>query len=152
SFVRLPDNNQVQTSPGSVELWFKMPSGNTAGGVLFDQQNTSLPTMTQASGSYVPALYVGTDGKLHGKFYDTDLSGTNLASAAKVNDGRWHHAVLAAATNAQTLYLDGVAQGSTSAALKASAAGFTYVGAGAAGGSWPNHPTNTLGWFPGSIA
>jgi YD repeat-containing protein len=50
------------------------------------------------------------------------------------------------------LYLDGQKVGATTAALQATTAGFTYVGAGASGFTWPNHPTNTLGWFPGAIA
>ncbi|WP_163573549.1 LamG domain-containing protein [Fodinicola feengrottensis] len=152
SFVQLPASDQVQTSPGSIEMWFKMPNGNTAGGVLFDEQSLDITTMTAAAGNYVPAMYVGTDGKLYGKFWDTNHTSGGIVTPKKVNDGLWHHAALAAAPNGQVLYLDGQKVGATTAALQASTSGFTYVGAGASGAPWPNHPTNTLGWFPGSIS
>ncbi|MDX6740735.1 LamG-like jellyroll fold domain-containing protein [Actinocorallia sp. A-T 12471] len=153
SYLQLPTNNQVTSGPGTVEMWFKMPAGNTAGGVLFAQQDHTLVGATGADWGYVPVLYVGVDGKLRGKFWDVNGSGGGLVSTAKVNDGAWHHVMLSATANSQTLFLDGAPQGSpTTGALQPSSTNFVYVGAGMAGGSWPSHPTNTLGYFPGSIA
>ncbi|HEU5025419.1 MAG TPA: hypothetical protein VFV01_10925 [Spirillospora sp.] len=37
-FVRLPLDDEVQTSPGSIEMWFTFPSGNTADRELFDEK------------------------------------------------------------------------------------------------------------------
>ncbi|MBW8482523.1 LamG-like jellyroll fold domain-containing protein [Actinomadura parmotrematis] len=149
SYVQMPAADQVKTSPGSVEMWFKVPAGNVAGGVLYGQQSDPLGPPT---GNYVPALYIGTDGKLHGKFWDANGTKSPLLSAAKVNDGVWHHVALTAAAANQTMYLDGVAQGTLSATLTASTANYVYVGAGASGGNWTAHPTNTAGYFTGSIS
>ncbi|WP_396447698.1 LamG-like jellyroll fold domain-containing protein [Actinomadura sp.] len=149
SLVRLPIDDQVQTSPGSIEMWFKVPAGNTAGGVLFDEESEPVGPV---AGNYVPALYVGTDGKMHGKFWDTDGTTKVLASGRKVNDGVWHHVALAAGTNTQTLYLDGVAQGTLNAPLATTGVNYVYVGAGISGGHWPSHPADTTGYFTGSIA
>ncbi|MDJ0383208.1 LamG-like jellyroll fold domain-containing protein [Streptomyces sp. G-G2] len=153
SYIQLPSTDQVVTQPGSVDMWFKMPAGNTAGGVLYDQMAQSLTGGNPTGGNWTPALYVGTDGKLYGKFWDTNGTGGMMTSPGKINDGKWHHVMLAAgATSGQALYLDGTKAGSTTAALLTSVANYTYIGAGEAGGNWPNHPTNELGYFPGSIA
>ncbi len=147
SYLSLPIGDQVQTSPASVEMWFKMPAGNTAGGVLFAEEATALAS---PPGNHVPALYVGTDGKLHGEFYDGTTTG-QMVSAAAVNDGKWHHVVLSASATAQAMYLDGAQAGTISKALTATVVGYVYVGAGQVA-SWPAQPTNALGYFPGSIA
>ncbi|GAA4235731.1 hypothetical protein GCM10022254_43610 [Actinomadura meridiana] len=149
SLIRLPLDDQVQTSPGSIEMWFKVPAGNTAGGVLFDEESEPVGPV---AGNYVPALYIGTDGKVHGKFWDTGGTTKVLVSGGKVNDGVWHHVALASGTNAQTLYLDGVAQGSLSDALATTGVNYVYVGAGISGNHWPSHPVDTTGYFTGSIA
>ncbi|GAA3207085.1 LamG-like jellyroll fold domain-containing protein [Actinocorallia longicatena] len=152
SFMELPAIDQLQTQPGSVEMWFKMQKGSTAGGVLYDQESDPLPGATQVSGSFVPALYVGTDGKLHGKLWDANGVNNGMISTDLVNDGQWHHAVLAAGTTGQAMYLDGDRVGTTSVPPIYAASNHTYIGAGMSGGNWPNHPTNVLGWFPGSIS
>ncbi|THA49427.1 LamG-like jellyroll fold domain-containing protein [Streptomyces sp. A1136] len=153
SYIQLPSTDQVVTQPGSVDMWFKMPAGNNAGGVLYDQMAQPLTGGNPTGGNWTPALYVGTDGKLYGKFWDTNGTGGLMTSPGAVNDGKWHHVMLAAgATSGQALYLDGTKAGSTTAALLTSVANYTYIGAGECGGYWPNHPTNTLGYFPGSIA
>ncbi|MFF3911464.1 LamG-like jellyroll fold domain-containing protein [Streptomyces sp. NPDC001848] len=153
SYLQLPSAaDTVTTGPNSVEMWFNMPSGNTAGGVLFDQEQCAISNNPVGCGGYDPALYVGTDGKLHAKFWDSNGTSSQMVTSTSVNDGKWHHVILAASTNAQVLYLDGNKAGSTSGTLSATGQGYTYIGAGAAGGNWANHPTNTLGYFPGSIA
>ncbi|MEX2980314.1 LamG-like jellyroll fold domain-containing protein [Streptomyces sp. C36] len=151
SFVRLPESQQVQAGPNSVELWFRSPQGNTAGGVLFSQSSAAVNGPNPTAGDWTPALYVGTDGKLHGKFWDTNGVSGGMTSSAQVNDGKWHHTLLTGSGKGQHLYLDGVQVGSTTAALKGSAAGYNYIGAGESNG-WPARPTNALGYFPGSIA
>ncbi|HYS36733.1 MAG TPA: DUF6531 domain-containing protein [Pseudonocardiaceae bacterium] len=54
-------NSQYQ----SMSLWFKT---STPGGVLFSYQADPITNST-SPGNYVPALYVGTDGKLYGEFW-----------------------------------------------------------------------------------
>ncbi len=150
SYVQLPSADSPGTSPASVGLWFKMTKGSTAGGVLYSYESNPLATGGAAGAQWVPALYVGTDGKLRGEFWNG--SGAPITSASLVNDGNWHYAVLSASAASQSLYLDGVLAGTSSTARAASAGNYVYVGAGESGGSWPAHPTNTLGYFPGSIA
>ena len=152
SYLLMPSTDQYTTGPNSVEMWFQMPSGNTAGGVLFDQEKCAITANPVACGGYNPALYVGTDGKLYGKFWDSNGTSNQIISSLKVNDGAWHHVLLAASGSSQAMYLDGVKAGTTSGTMTATGLGYLYVGAGASGGNWTNHPTNTLGYFPGSIA
>ena len=150
SYVQLPSSDAPGTGPASVGLWFKVPSGNTAGGVLYDYETYPLNQPGMPTGQWDPALYVGTDGKLRGEFWN---GGTNtITSSGTVNNGNWHYAVLAASSTGQSLYLDGTLVGSSSAALAPSAGNYVYIGAGESASSWPNHPTNTLGYFTGSIA
>src|SRR3954447_17054366 len=68
-------------APFSFELWFSTLDG----GVILGQQNT---TPFASPSGYVPALYVGTDGRLYvAMFWD----GFAQISLAKVNDGIFHH-------------------------------------------------------------
>ncbi|MFJ6166014.1 LamG-like jellyroll fold domain-containing protein [Micromonospora orduensis] len=150
SYLQLPSEDAPVTGPNSVEMWFKMPAGNTAGGVLYGYQASPLSDPTVV-GNWTPALYVGTDGKLRGGFWTADAT-RMITSTALVNDNKWHHVVLSAASNTQSLYLDGVAVGKIDAALVAAARDNVYVGAGKWAGSWPMHGTRDLGYFNGSIA
>ncbi|MFG2183231.1 LamG-like jellyroll fold domain-containing protein [Streptomyces abikoensis] len=151
SFLQLPASQQVQTGPNSVEMWFKTPAGSTSGGVLFSQSGAAVNGPNPTANDWTPALYVGTDGKVHGKFWDANGVAGGMVSSALVNDGKWHHTLLTGSAKGQHLYVDGVQAGSTTAALKGSAAGYSYIGAGESNG-WPARPTNALGYFSGSIA
>ncbi len=151
SYIKLPSTDTVGTGPNSVEMWFNMPAGNTAGGVLFDYAGASLTGGSPRGNSWVPALYVGTDGKLHGKFWDQWTTSWQIVTPAVVNDGKWHHVVLSASATAQSMYLDGTLTGTTYGTRTASASDYVYIGAGESY-SWPNGPANDLGYFPGSIA
>ncbi len=141
SYVRLPDQLVTETPYLTVELWFQ----TTQHGVLFSYQNHTLEENT--TGKYTPALYVGTDGKLRGEFWNG--SSAPITSAAPVNDGTWHHAALTAAGNTQTLYLDGEAVGTLSGSISQYDQRFVYLGAG----YWNNWPatSGSVGHFSGSI-
>lgn len=54
-FVRLPLDDQVQTSPGSIEMWFTFPSGNTADRELFDEKER----LERGVGRHTGYIYVG---------------------------------------------------------------------------------------------
>ncbi|WP_282205905.1 LamG-like jellyroll fold domain-containing protein [Kitasatospora fiedleri] len=151
SFVRLPATTTVGTADNSVEMWFNVPAGNTAGGVLFDYAGAALNGGAPRGSSWVPALYVGTDGKLHSKFWDQYATAWQVVTPKTVNDGNWHHVVLAANSGKQTLYVDGVMIGNTTGTRTTSASSYVYIGAGESY-NWPNAPGNELGYFPGSIA
>ncbi|MEU9650543.1 DNRLRE domain-containing protein [Streptomyces sp. NPDC048110] len=141
SYVQLPDQVVSDTPYLTAELWFR----TTGSGVLLSYQDHTLEEAT--TGRYTPALYVGTDGKLRGEFWN----GTSapLTSASPVDDGAWHHAALTAAGNTQTLYLDGKRTGSLSGEITQYDQRFVYLGAG----YWNNWPatTGTVGHFTGDI-
>ncbi|NED85616.1 hypothetical protein G3I76_36705, partial [Streptomyces sp. SID11233] len=67
--------------------------------------------------------------------------------SASVADGKWHHVVLSAAGNSQTLFLDNAKVGSRTGTVSiksATAFGknqvFNYLGTGYLGGDWPDAP------------
>ena len=150
-YLQLPGTDQISTGPNTVELWFKMPACDINGGVLFDEEQCALTNSPVSCGGYDPALYVGTDGRLHGEFWINNIS-AQITSTGLVNDGKWHYVVLSASTSSQSLYLDGTLAGTQAGTLSATGLGYVYVGAGAAGGSWPFAPVNSLGYFQGSIS
>ncbi len=135
------------TGAASIGLWFTMAAGSTAGGVLFGYEGEALDgTHSQ----WVPALYVGTDGKLRGELWYAS-GPAPVTTSATVNDGTWHFALISADTGSQTLYLDGSPVGTISGARLASSAAYLYAGAGYAA-SWPSGPSDPQGHLKGSIA
>ncbi|HEY0806904.1 MAG TPA: LamG-like jellyroll fold domain-containing protein, partial [Pseudonocardiaceae bacterium] len=132
----------------TAELWFRTTS--SAAGMLLSTGNSSLSATNPSSGA-MPVLYVGTDGKLYGHFWNTNVTG--MASAGRVNDGNWHHVVLTGAVNTQTLYLDGQQAGTEAGAL-ANVDPLDFVGAGVFNpNGWAAAPGNTAwNYFNGSIS
>ena len=147
SSLQLPSANVPQQGPGTISLWFK----TTSAGVLFDYQSLPVGTTPTGNAQYDPALYVGTDGFLHGKLW---TSGTPLTSTVQVNDGKWHFAVLdATSTSSQTMYLDGnvAVTAPLAGTMSPSSSAYVYVGAGTTNG-WPAAPSDPDGHFTGAIA
>src|SRR4051812_33512883 len=68
-------------APFSFELWFSTLNG----GVILGQQNT--PPSAGPS-AYVPAIYVGTDGRLYVAMFWDQFA--RIISARTVNDGTFH--------------------------------------------------------------
>jgi hypothetical protein len=132
----LPSNNNFVVS-----AWFK----TTSNGTIFGEQNSAIintPT------SWDPALYVETNGLLHGGIYTGAIPA--LQSSGVVNDGAWHQAVLVVnRTNArQTLYLDGASLGSASGTPEGPFP-YLYVGTGYSR-TWPNAANGNY-YFNGTI-
>ncbi|MGJ5890819.1 LamG-like jellyroll fold domain-containing protein [Streptomyces niveiscabiei] len=127
----------------AVELWFK----TTKAGVLIGDQ--SAPMGSTVTGTYAPLLYVGTDGKLNGKFFSPGLGTAKVASADTVTDDQWHHAVVTATGTAQTLYLDGVQAATLTGAVSHQSNTRTYIGAGFAK-NWPAAPADAS-YFTGQL-
>src|SRR5205814_7061609 len=108
----------------------------------------------------MPALYIDSNGKLDGEFWYGSY--VPIVSAAAVTDNQWHHVVLAGQGSSQSMYLDGVSQGSKSGTINftfPNGVQYAYVGAGFLGYLWPNQPhystSSTTGYasfFNGSIA
>ena len=114
----------------SISAWFKT---TTAGGVLASYHNADLSAGSATI--YVPLLYVGSDGKLRGQYWDGGA--TPITSAAAVTDGQWHHVVLAAGTANQTLYLDSVVVGTKTGTVAPSSGAHSEIGAGYTSVGWP---------------
>ncbi|MFE4974310.1 LamG-like jellyroll fold domain-containing protein [Kitasatospora sp. NPDC056651] len=148
-YVGLPQNVLDTSSYTSVGLWFK-----TSGwGVLFSYQADAFPGNGSTPANYTPALYVGQSGKLHGKFWNGPSA--TIDSKNPVNDGKWHFALLSAAGNTQTLYLDGEAQGALPGAVIAPGQRSEAIGGGFLSAGWPDNPYNNTGhanYFNGSIS
>ncbi|MFI6508036.1 LamG-like jellyroll fold domain-containing protein [Streptosporangium sp. NPDC050855] len=106
SALKLPAHTVPQLGDQiSVEAWFK----TSQSGVLMaagTQETSGIP--------WGPMLYVGTDGKLRGSLAAVAAP---ITSTGVVNDNTWHHVVLTASGQNQTLFLDGAQIGTLSAAV-----------------------------------
>ncbi|MCG6499939.1 DUF6531 domain-containing protein, partial [Kitasatospora sp. A2-31] len=150
SYIQLPGN--IAPKPygaTTVELWFK----TTGPGVLYGYQ--SFPVEGRPNGStdrWNPALYVGTDGRLHGTMWSGDPA-NGTVSPAPVNDDKWHHAALVGDSSGQTLYLDGAKASANATGLPITYNGsaYAYLGAGTTD-SWPAAPTDSAGHFKGALS
>ncbi len=131
SIVELPTDTLKTAAFPTIELWFKT---TTPSGVLVGFQNRELgekPT------SWRPVLNIDGSGKLRGEFYLTGSpTPTPIVSSAAVTDGTWHHAVLTAAANTQSLYLDGVKVGTLAGAITEQSRDYAYLGAGYGSSGW----------------
>ncbi|MET7484287.1 LamG-like jellyroll fold domain-containing protein [Streptomyces sp. NPDC005538] len=147
SYVEVPASVLHGTNDRSYELWFK----TAAQGVILGDQSVPISGATAASGSWTPLLYVGTDNKLHGHFWAGSGSGSAaFGSTATVTDNTWHHVALSVSGSTQTLYVDGVSQGTYSGAPNDQSNSHVYLGAGFAK-SWLDSPAD-VSHFTGSIA
>lgn len=161
SDISLPKNLGNDTDSGALSLWFKTSAGP---GVLYSYASQPIGS-GQAAGFYTPSIYVGTDGKLNAEFWYS--GGINpIVTSASVADGKWHHVVLSAAGNSQSLYLDNAKVGSRSGTISIQSAvafgknqSFNYLGTGFLGGGWPDEPhsstsdkTGYATYFNGSVA
>ncbi|MFD9795021.1 LamG-like jellyroll fold domain-containing protein [Streptomyces sp. NPDC059070] len=152
SYVEIPSAPGATPSYASVSLWFKTAQ---AGGVLFYYGDKPLsdPDPVGTTTHNTPAVYVGTDGKLHGCFASSPGCNTTIASTAAVNDNKWHQAVLTGAATTMSLYLDGTLQGSKTGTINDWAQPCLTLGAGVNTDGWPNmNAADPLGHFSGQLA
>ncbi|MEU0937028.1 LamG-like jellyroll fold domain-containing protein [Embleya sp. NPDC005971] len=146
SHVELPQNLLRNNPRLSIELWFRTDKP----GVLVGHQSNAIDDPAGVGGTYTPALYIDTNGKLRGKFMQADAAwAAPVASAQSVTDSRWHHAVLTADGSVQLLYLDGAKAGSINGAINHESSSRVYLGAGFVSG-WAEAP-GTVGRFDGSM-
>ena len=122
--VTLPNSFVSAAYSFQVDVTFK----TTTGGVILGYQNQPLGTTPT---NYVPALYVGTDGRLYAELWTGALQ--PIASPGKVNDGQMHHAVFTYTGGEQTLTLDGLLVGTLNAAPTPLDMVFNQVGTGYTG-------------------
>jgi RHS repeat-associated protein len=152
SYVGLPNNLEAGLTFQTVSLWFKTTA---SGQVLYGYESDPVTNAT-TTGYMTPALYVGSDGKLNGEFYNG--TGNTMVSTTVVNDGNWHQALLTAAGSTQSMYLDGTKVDSRSGQIfvATNLAFYDTIGAGFIGLGWPDEPhsgqTGTASFFNGSIS
>ncbi|MFE6867124.1 LamG-like jellyroll fold domain-containing protein [Kitasatospora sp. NPDC057692] len=141
SRIRLPDDAAPIRGAASIELWFR----TTSGGPLYSYQDFPVGS---SGNSWNPALYVGSDGRIHGEFWMGP--GATMVSDRTVNDGRWHQVVLTGDDQGQTIYLDGRPSASDNTGRKITFNGTPYVYLGA--GTTTNWPAADRDHFSGAIA
>ncbi|WP_324788812.1 LamG domain-containing protein [Streptomyces sp. H51] len=131
SVVELPADALKTAAFPTIELWFRT---STASGVLVGFQNTELG---EKPSSWRPVLNIDGSGKLRGEFYLTGSpAATPITSSKVVTDDKWHHVVLSAAVNTQTLYLDGAKVGTLDGVLTEQSRDYAYLGAGYGSSGW----------------
>lgn len=139
-FVTLPDNIIRQSGVLTVEAWFKT---ERKAGVILGYQNRPWP---EGANEFVPALYIGNDGKLYAAFWDGE--GKPISTPNSVADNRWHHLAFVATDKSQTLYLDGAeAARRDSKPLNHMSMSYDQIGGGHTG-DWLN---NGGGAFAGNL-
>ncbi|MFE5501273.1 LamG-like jellyroll fold domain-containing protein [Amycolatopsis japonica] len=133
SMAVLPSGLVKKTRELTVEMWFK----TTKDGALFGAQAT--PFEQNDSGG-MPMLYVGTDGKLRGQFWNSTID--PITTQNLVNDDQWHHVVLSGSLTTQTLYLDGQTVGTRQGTIDHSRFHYSQIGMAQTGGpsAWPMVP------------
>ncbi|MFC3578469.1 LamG-like jellyroll fold domain-containing protein [Streptomyces yaanensis] len=152
SYVEMPSAPGATPSYMTVSLWFKT---TTAGGVLFYYGDKPLSDSNPVANTTknTPAVYVGTDGKLRGCLAMSPTCNPNIVSGATVTDGQWHNAVLTGQATSQTLYLDGVSQGSLTGTINDWEQPYISLGAGVNTQGWPAMNANDqLGHYTGQMA
>ncbi|MFD3566164.1 LamG-like jellyroll fold domain-containing protein [Streptomyces sp. NPDC058667] len=152
SYVEMPSAPGATPSYTSVSLWFKTTQ---AGGVLFYYGDKPLsdPNPVANTTKNTPAVYVGMDGKLRGCLAMSPGCMSTITSTSTVTDGQWHNAVLTGMATSQTLYLDGVSQGSLAGAINDWVQPYITLGAGVNTDGWPSmNPNDQLGHFAGQMA
>ncbi|MET7395183.1 LamG-like jellyroll fold domain-containing protein [Dactylosporangium sp. NPDC005572] len=141
----------TESSYQSISLWFKTTATN---GVLFSYQKDVVAPGATTTNTINPALYIDNTGKLRGSFWMGSTS--TIVTTAAVNNGQWHHAVLAGNGGSQQLYLDGSLVGTLAGTIQMHNRGDenAYLGAGYLSNAWPGSTltTPTATFFNGQIA
>ena len=145
-YVALPDS--VVTYPTNDAFTFETWFSTTGGGVIFGQNG--LPPFEAVGGNNgaIPAVYVGTDGRLYAQMYWSG-SVNPLVTGDDVNDGRFHHVAVAFDGTVERLYLDGslIDERQIQQAGYGPGVYFYQLGTGNTGTQWPAAPTDTGGWY-----
>ncbi len=139
--VTLPENLVTAAAYQTISLWFKTSYPN---GVLYGSSADDVTQTGTTTKSFSPELYIGSDGRLVGAFWDGTASDVIYSSSALDND-QWHNAVLADYTGGQELYVDGQLVGTLPTGFASQVQNHNFIGAGYLGGSWPDEPAYNPG-------
>ena len=143
--VAMPNDAIRGSTTLTIEAWFK----TTVNGVIIGMSDASFRKSWEPGADptqWVPAIYVGTDGKLRGKLWGGN---GEFSSVGAVNDGRWHQVALTGSGSSQSLYLDGGQVGTLSGSIDHLSMWANYIGMG----MWTNWTAGGTGWssFDGQI-
>ncbi|APU19207.1 DNRLRE domain-containing protein [Actinoalloteichus sp. GBA129-24] len=143
SRVALPAGAVRKSRDLAIELWFR----TTDSGPLVGFQTREFGS---SPGGSLPALYVGTDGRLYGQWWQGEAE--PIGTTETVNDGEWHHAVLSGSLATQTLYLDGAEVGSRDGEIDMfHTHGQLGVSYQVGDDDWPGWPGQSPWYFEGDI-
>ena len=158
--ITLDGTDQYATIPSSVfqfpgggdqtfETWFK----TTASGVILSVTGAgSVPSSPGTPSGWVPALYVGTDGKVYASMFWHGDTSAQVVSTGTFNDGNWHHVADVYSGGTESLYIDGNLIGTRGGDSQSDFNGGQYsyyLGTGFANG-WAAS-NNTWFYFNGSL-
>ncbi len=153
-----PTVGTVSAADPTISLWFNTSLLPGQDGVLASVQASAPSSGASTTGALDPVLYVGTDGKLRGLWYQ-GASASLITSTHAVTDGGWHHVVLSTSGTTQTMTVDGVVQGTATGTVNVTTMPNFELGVGYIGGHWPaeTHASSTSGigflsYFAGDIA
>ncbi|MHC4995741.1 MAG: LamG-like jellyroll fold domain-containing protein, partial [Planctomycetota bacterium] len=127
SFAAMPDGLIHGSTTLTVEAWFR----TLGGGVILGYQNQPPPT---GPTHWVPAIYIGGDGHLRGKFWNG--SANPITTSSSVTNGEWRHVALVCDVDTQRMYLDGQLVGERSGGINHLDMTFNQIGNGYTSG-WP---------------
>jgi hypothetical protein len=145
-YLDLPANLTAGVSDLSFSLWFKT---STPGRVLLSTGQSAIGASSPSTDA-TPVLYVGTDGKLYGQFWTGAVD--PMVSGSAVDDGAWHHVVIAGDGDTQSLYLDGQLVDSVGGSID-DPDPLEFVGAGYVNASsWLNGPAGGWSYFDGEVS
>lgn len=143
SLVKLPAGLIKKNRDLAVEMWFK----TTTGGPLLGMQHFEFGSDATPSSPQMPVLWVGTDGKLRGNFWNSKIE--PITTTGTVNDDRWHHVVLSGSLGTQSLFLDGKFVNSVTGEINHLTMTHNQIGAASSDG-WPGLEAGTR-YFSGAI-
>lgn len=126
----------------SVQVWFRAAQA----GMIFGQANPS-------RGATVPAIYLGSDNKVHASMFWHGAATTTTSTTATYNDNNWHQVVVTFFNGAEALYVDGALEGTRSALTERPyATAYVYrLGEGIWQG-WPNAGAGNANSLTGELA
>ena len=139
SYINIPGSEFNYPTGGSTNnyaLSFSVWFDTTSSGVIFGQDAGVLPP--GASGGYVPAIYVDTNGDVRASMFWHGATSYQIVSSTPYNDGKWHNLVDTYNNGVETLYIDGSNIGSISYPEQGYSATYDYfLGTGCVSG-WPS--------------
>jgi len=109
AFGSYPTGGSTPTYDLTFSAWFKTTGSATGDVILGLDDNTIVPSIPSG---YVPAIYVGVDGKVHASMFWHNSVSNQIVSASAYNDGTWHLLTDTYTAGVERLYIDGSFVGS----------------------------------------